>query len=248
MTEKIRKKKKRRKKHWFLRFFLLIVACVSIYMFLSSEIFDIDRVAVENNKYYTVEQIKAKAGVKIGQNIFRFRTGELKKLLLKDPYFENVTIKRKLPATIIINVQERKEAAVLGYKNGFAVLDKNGLVLRLTKDAPKVTEVVGLNVISAKAGKPLKVNENSMLTDVLHMLRQTENSNLFFKKIDVSNIVVRAYVYDKLICEGTPENITASIENGNLETALYEMYTKGIERGVLRIGSDNYCSFDPNVE
>jgi hypothetical protein len=75
-----------------------------------------------------------------------------------------------------------------------------------------------------------------------------EDSDLFFKKIEISNVIIKAHIYDQLICEGTPKNLGESIKNGNLETALYEMYSKGIERGIIKIGTDNYCSFDPNVE
>lgn len=248
MSDKPRKKKKRKKKNYLLRLLLMIAVGVGLYFLLSSEIFDISSVKIENNQYYTVEQIKDKAGVKIGENIFEFKKSSLKKKLLKDPYFENVVIKKKLPSTIVIDVTERTERAVIAKGGKFVVIDPNGLVLRIAETAPKVTEIQGLTIKKAKAGEALEVEENSILTDTLVMMNTMDSSEVFFKKIDISNVIIKAYIYDQLICEGTPENLTKSIENGNLETVIYEMYSKGIERGVIRVGSDNYCSFDPNVE
>lgn len=248
MEEKPRKRKKRRKKHYLLRFLVFILVCVGSYQGLSSSFFDISDVEVTSNSYYTVEQIKEKAGVKIGENIFRFSKGTVKKKLLADPYFENVKIMRKLPSTIVIDVKERTERAVIPKGRKFVVVDPKGLVLKVTDNPPKVSLVNGLTVKTAKAGKPLEVEENSMLNDTLVMLTDVEESNIFFKRIDISNVIIKAYIYDQLICEGTPENMSAAIKNGNLESALYEMYSKGIERGIIRVGSDNYCSFNPNVE
>ena len=247
-TKKPRKKKKRKKKNYLLRIIIFIAVVVGMYNLLSSEMFDIDQVQVENNNYYTVEQIKDKAGVKIGQNIFKFKKSDLKEKLLKDPYFENVVIKRKFPSTILIDVTERTEMAYIKKAGKFVIIDPNGLVLRVADSAPTVTEIKGLSIKKPTAGKALEAEESSILTDTLEMMQIMAETDVYFKKIDIASVTVRAYIYDQLICEGTPENMTNSLKNGNLETVIYEMYSKGIERGVLRVGSDNYCAFDPNVE
>lgn len=248
MTDKPRKKKKRKKKNYLLRLLVIIAVGVGFYFLITSELFDIGSVKIENNSYYTVEQVKDKAGIKNGENIFKLKKNDIKDKLLKDPYFENVTIKRKLPSTIVIKVTERTEQAAVPNKGTYIIIDPNGLVLRKADTEPKITIIEGLTLKKAKAGKPLEVEENSILTDTLGMLESMEDSDLFFKKIDISNVVIKAHIYDQLICEGTPENLAESIKNGNLEKTLYEMYSKGIERGIIKIGSDNYCSFDPNVE
>jgi len=248
MADKLRKKKKRKKKNYLLRLLVIIAVGAGLYFLINSELFHIDSVEIENNNYYTVEQVKEKAGIKIGENIFRLKKNSIKDKLLKDPYFENVLIKRKLPSTVILDVTERTEKAAVFNKNAYIIIDANGLVLRTADKAPKITVIEGLTVKRAKAGKPLEIEENSILTDTLNMLKSMEDSDLFFKKIEISNVIIKAHIYDQLICEGTPKNLGESIKNGNLETALYEMYSKGIERGIIKIGTDNYCSFDPNVE
>lgn len=247
-SKKPRKKKKRKKKNYLLRMLIIILVSVGSYYFFSSEMFDIDKVQIKNNQHYTIEQVKDKAGVKIGQNIFKFKKSALKEKLLKDPYFENVVIKRKFPSTIVIDVTERTEMAIIQRGRQNIVIDPNGLVLRVTDASPAITELSGLRVKKAEAGKALQVDESALLTDTLEMMKLLEDTDVYFKKIDVASVTIRGYIYDQLICEGTPDNMMKSIKNGNLETVIYEMYSKGIERGVIKVGSDNYCAFDPNVE
>lgn len=248
MAQTERKRKKRKRKNNLLRFFILILLCVGLYFFLSSDMFDISKVKVTGNNYYTVAQIKDKANVKIGKNIFRFRTYKLKQKLLKDPYLKNVTIKRKLPATIVIEIEERKEQAAIVYDNRYIIIDEDGLVLRESKDEPKLTKITNMKLKKGKVGKPVEVEGNSLLNDTLKMLKETSKADILFKNIDASSIIIRAHIYNQLICEGSPENLRKSVESGNLQAALYEMHSKGIERGVIKIGNDNYWSFDPNAE
>jgi hypothetical protein len=248
MAQTEKKRKKRKRKNYLLRFVILVLFCVGMYYFLSSDIFDISKVRVVGNNYYTVEQIKDKANVKIGMNIFEFRKGKLKKKLLKDPYLKNVVIKRKLPSTIVIDVDERKEEAGLLDGDRYIIIDEDGLVLRISKDEPKVTRITNLKIQKSKVGKPIEVEGNALLNDTLKMLKEMDDADIFFKHINMSSIIVRAYISEQLICEGAPDNLRESAKNGNLQAALYEMHSKGIERGTIKIGSDNYCSFDPNAE
>ena len=80
------------------------------------------------------------------------------------------------------------------------------------------------------------------------MLEVVEERDVFFKKVDISNVIIKAYIYDQLLCKGSPENILESARSGNLETILYNLYTEGTERGIIYVGGDNYYSFSPMVE
>jgi cell division protein FtsQ len=95
-------------------------------------------------------------------------------------------------------------------------------------------------------GTPLVVEENAVLNDTLKLLIAMEENELFFKKIEVSPIVIKAYIYDNLTCEGTPENILKSMDG--LKEVLYDLYVQGIERGMIKVGGDGYYSFSPLVE
>lgn len=245
-VKKKKKKKKRRKKRYFLRIILFVAFCVALYFFLTSSIFDIQKIAVENNNYYTQEQVISIAKIKTGKNIFETDISQAKEALLLDPYIKNTKVSRKLPDTVKIKVEERKEFACIPYGNEFVLIDKEGMVLRKTEVEPKLPLLVGMTVKSIDPGKPLEVEENSVLSDTLRLVDGMGEHELYFKKIDISNVIVKAYVFDQLICEGTPENILNKL--GLLQEVLYGLHAQGIERGVLKVGTDNLIPFNPVVE
>lgn len=241
-----RKKKKRKKKRYLLKFILLAAFIVGMYFFFTSSLFDIQKITVENNSYYTVEQVISLAGAKTGENLFEASLSQMKEKLLTDPYIKNVKLKRKLPAEVVILVEERKEDAAVPYGNQYIIIDNEGMVLRKTDTEPTLTLLMGMTIENMEPGTPLAVEENALLTDTLKLLREIKNYELFFKKIDLSNITIKAYIYDQLVCEGAPENIMSNLDS--LQEVLYDLYTKGIERGVIKMGSDKYFSFSPLVE
>ncbi|HWQ77730.1 MAG TPA: FtsQ-type POTRA domain-containing protein, partial [Anaerovoracaceae bacterium] len=207
---------------------------------------DIQKITVQNNKYYTSEQLISLAGAKTGENLFKASLSEMKENLLADPYVKNVKLKKKLPAEVQIIVEERPEYAAVPYGNSYIIIDGEGMVLRKTDTEPTLPLLLGMTIQNMEPGTPLKVEENAALTDTLKLLSEVEKHEIFFKKIDISNIMVKAYIYDQLVCEGTPEDIMNNMDS--LREVLYDLYTKGIERGVIKMGSDKYFSFSPLVE
>lgn len=244
--ETIRKKKKRKKKRYLLKFFLLVAFVAGMYFFFTSSLFDIQKITVENNNYYTAEQVISLAGAKTGENLFEASLSQMKEKLLADPYIKNVKLKRKLPAEVVIAVEERKEDVAVPYGGRYVIVDKEGMVLRTTDSEPALTLLLGLTIENMEPGTPLAVEENAALTDTLKLLAAVKKHELYFKKIDISKIMVKAYIYDQLMCEGTPEDIANNLDG--LEEVLQLQYKQGIERGVITMGSDRYISFSPLVE
>ena len=79
------------------------------------------------------------------------------------------------------------------------------------------------------------------------MMATIEN-DMYFEKIKISEAVVNAYVLDKLICQGTPQDLVNEIKKGNIQKAIKKLFEEGIERGTLKVSGDGYISFTPNIE
>ena len=234
-----KKKKKRRKKHYFLRLLVFIAVVVGIICLMTSSLFDVQKIEVEGNSYFTAEQVIARSGITQGVNIFfSIDKRGAKKGLMEDPYIKNVTVERKLPSTVVILVEERQETAAVPYTDKYIIVDGEGLILRTSEVEPKIPILMGLTIKEMEPGKPLEVEENSVLNDTLGMVSIMQQSEVYFKKIDISKVMVRAYVYDTLICQGMPEDITKALSDGTLETMLYRLYTDNIEHGTITITSD----------
>lgn len=240
------RKKKRKKKNYLLRLFLLICFSFLLYLFLSSSVFDIQEITVENSSYYTNEQIISIAGAKTGGNIFASRTSKMKDKLLLDPYIKNAKVSRRLPGKININVQERVEAAYLTYREDYIIIDNEGIVLRQAAIEPKLTSIEGVTLIKMEPGAPIQVEENAMMTSTITLLQKMSEQEMFFKKIKVSSVVVKAYIYDSLICQAAPDVLANNMPQ--LNDVIYDLYKKGIERGQITMGDDGYFSFSPIPE
>ncbi len=246
MKDKGTKKKKRRKKHYLLKLVLLVALGTGIYYFVTSSFFDIQKLTVKENMHYTSQQIIGIAEAKTGENLFRTPVDEMKDRLLADPYIRNVRISKKLPGELIIMVEEREEAACVPYGEEYLIIDKAGMILRQTDKEPTLTMLSGMTLANIKVGTALEAEQKSMLTKTLQLLNTMEEHELFFKRIDFSGILIRAYIYDTLYCEGSPENILKSMDD--LEDVLYDLYIQGIERGVIRVGGNGYYSFSASFE
>ena len=93
-------------------------------------------------------------------------------------------------------------------------------------------------------GKALQVEQAYLLTDTLSLLNLVEENDIYFKRIDFSTVIIRAYIYDDLYCEGAPANIRDNM--ASIQKLLQELYKEEITRGVIRVGTDNYLSYSPS--
>ena len=248
IDDQIKKKKKRRKKSLILRLLLVVAIIAGIYYWLTSSFFDVQEIIVENNRHYTATQIIERADARLGQSIFTVRVNDLRDNLLNDPYMRTVRVRRELPSRIIITVDERSELAKVPYANRFIVIDNQGLVLRHTYAELALPRLVGMTIRAMDEGRPLEIEETAVFTETLRMLEVMVDGDLFFREIDISNVVVRAQILELLFCVGTPENIIDSIRTGALKRILYEKYNQGVDRGTIFVASDNFVSFYPGID
>ena len=243
------KRKKHRKKHPIIRFLIFVSFLVILYFFLSSSYFTVKKVTVKGNSYYTKNEVKAIADSKTGQNLFfGSGIGRMKERLKKEPYFQEISVKRRLPDCISITVKERKQAAAIAYGKEYIVIDKNGTVLRKTDVMPEIPLLTGLTVSKLKTGEKVEAEETDILKKTLRMLEVMKKGDLFFKRIDFSKVVVRAYIYDDLVVKGTPGEIKKVIDSGNLQKLIYSLMEDDIKRGTISVGGDDYISFSPELE
>ncbi len=238
------RKKKRRRKYYFLRFLLFCAVCALIYYGMDSSYFSVKNFKVNGNMYYTPAQIVDMSGLRTGVNLFfETRTRPARDRLLEDPYIKLADIRRRLPGTIEINITERLEYAAVPYEKQYVLIDSSGMVLRISDSEPVLPLLGSMAIIEMIPGKPLQVEQAYMLTDTLELLRVVEENDIYFKRVDFSTVIIRAYIYDELYCEGTPSNITENMES--LQKLLQELYRQEVSRGVIKIGNDGYLAFSP---
>ncbi|MBQ3661552.1 MAG: FtsQ-type POTRA domain-containing protein [Firmicutes bacterium] len=240
-----KKKKKRRRKHYFLRFCIFCALVFGLYYFLNSDFFAVRKFEVSGNQYYTPAQIIEMSGLQSGVNMFfETKTRPARNALLEDPYIRLAEIKRKPKDTIQIVIEERKEYAAVPYGEQFVLIDREGTVLRVADEEPALPILGNMTITEMTPGKALQVEQAYLLTDTLSLLNLVEENDIYFKRIDFSTVIIRAYIYDDLYCEGAPANIRDNM--ASIQKLLQELYKEEITRGVIRVGTDNYLSYSPS--
>lgn len=246
--ERAIKRKKRKIKFWS-RFIIFLMICGGLAFMLKAPLFEVKEFVVEGNYYYTADEIRVMGNCKTGGNIFvGTDCKDIKQRLEKDAYMQEVTVKRVLPSTIRIELDERRQLGAIVYGEKYVVVDHEGVVLRKASVDPKVTVIKGLTISKLAVSEPVEAEERVLLRQSLQLLKVMESNNMYFKTLELSDNEVKAYVLDSLFCRGTPEHIMKAMENNHLQLVIQELFDREIERGTIVVSGDSKVSFNPKID
>lgn len=173
---------------------LAVVVMVILVMFLPA--FRVRNATVEGNVALSDQEILAAAGLEynahlmsgISGNIFdvlRLNYGKTEERIMKEnPYIEDIRITIKLPSTVEIKVKERSKICYIRTPDGYAALDKDGIVLELSsfdsgKDVRPV--ICGLDIKYCELGKPVRIdnmNDYKKAIIVLGAILAADNASI----------------------------------------------------------------------
>jgi cell division protein FtsQ len=88
--------------------------------------FAIRVIEVHGNARRTVDEIKKRAGVAPGQNIFTADLEAMRAVVLDDPWIETAALSRRLPATVTIDITEREAAALVAVGSDLYLATRQG--------------------------------------------------------------------------------------------------------------------------
>lgn len=157
--------RRRRRRRAFLCFYLFtFLAVVTAAVVLSlTVLFKIETIQVEGTSRYSSQQIISAAKITTGENLFLAKTGQAAlNIEQKLPYLDSVSVSRRIPARIVITVQEANPAGAVSYGGKYAVIDANGKVLELAAQQPKSCAVIkGIKLSKAEPGKTVTFADSS---------------------------------------------------------------------------------------
>lgn len=195
-----RRKKNKRKKLIIRLAILFLFLCVGVILVLTM-FFNINEITVTGDTVYSAEDVTAKSGVSIGDNLIFVSKDEInEKISTELPYVDYVKIKRHLPSglEIIITKTEAKYAVIQdGY---YTLIDKNGKVLE------KGLEFIGENItllnmgeiISAEIGYEIKPENDKVFDKLVLISTSCDECGLE----DVSSIDLSDIYNIKLVYQG----------------------------------------------
>ena len=147
-----------------------LVVMVVLVLFLPA--FRVRNAHIEGNVVLTDEEILREVGLEYDAHLMSGISGNIIDILRLDygkteerikkenPYIEDIRITIQLPSTVYIKIKERSKVCYIRTPDGYAALDKDGIVLELCSfdSADTVNPIIcGLNVTSAELGKPVRI-------------------------------------------------------------------------------------------
>lgn len=114
---------------WVLILVLLLACAVAGYFFAISDFFAVRYIEIAGADQVSRERVAELSGIEMGQNIFSVDIAETAQWLSIEPRIKTAEIKRRLPATVLIEVQERRAVAMLNLGRNLVTVDSEGRVL-----------------------------------------------------------------------------------------------------------------------
>ena len=220
---------------------LVVVVMVVLIAFLPA--FRVRNCHVEGNVVLSDQQVLAEAGLTYDAHLMSGISGNIFDILSLDygkteqrmkqenPYIEDIRISIKLPSTVNIHIKERSKVCYIRTPDGYAALDKDGIVLELSsfdsnKDVRPV--ICGLNVKSAEMGKKVKLgnmNDYKKAIIVLGAILAADNASVggdysMFENTSEVRILPSGYMFLTIY---SPSGHLIQIKLNSLETISDDM-------------------------
>lgn len=191
-TKKRKKSKKKKINKKIIGFIsIIILIAIIIVLALTAPIFNITDITVSGNNQISSNMIISLSGLKKGENIFKFNSN-VKQKIKENTYIETVNIKRKLPGTVMISVEERTVKYQINLINSYVYIDKNGYILENSAEKKDVPVIVGLSIKEDEMmnEKRLKTEDLEKMNDIIKIIDAA-------KAINIDNLITEINTEDK---------------------------------------------------
>lgn len=247
INKKKMSRKRKLKKNMLSILLAAVVMCVGLVLVFSL-FFKINTITISGDKAYSDKTVVEKSEIEIGENLFKVNEEKLSERLSKElPYIKGVTIERKLPDTIIINVEAAKEVAAVTTKKGFVLLDEKGKVL--DKNASILKENVAvINNVKLKEyieGEQVVLTDEKKTEALIKLFEAIKNTNMqLLTEIDMKNINDIKIKYDDRItfAVGSLTNIETKLARG-VAALEKENEINAYSEGTLDLKTEPYVYF-----
>ena len=205
-------RRKRIKKRLFITLIFLIV--IGIVVINKTDVCIIDKVMLEGDNLITGKYVQEKAETLNGLNIVYIDKKSIIKDFKRNPYVEELTIKRVYPNKLKINVKEAKGLYYVNKDESYYIISSNMILLEEVDsiEDKKLIELRGIDIENLNLGDKVS-NEKKIekIAEDFYNMEQVieENGEEFsITAVDLSNMSnLKAYIGNIEIFLGTYENV-----------------------------------------
>ena len=181
-------KKVRRSPRRLLKALVILIACSGLLaLIIYSPLFTLQRIDLKGNSYLQEADIIQIARIRKGEPLFSLETGEVTQNLLHDLRIESAIVKRRVPDTLEITINERVPVVTVASDYGYLDFDRQGKVIASYYSLKKmpIPMITGVIMHDLYIGDD---NDNDTVKQLLEFLQQLDENTLNqISEINISN-------------------------------------------------------------
>lgn len=176
----------------FIKIFIIMILIALLTVFIcTSSLFNINIITVTGNKKLSENKVISISGLEMHTNIFKFNKSKIINNIKENAYIEDVSLKRKLPNTVEIDVKERVVTYMLQFADSYVYINNQGYMLEISNEKLEVPVLVGFttDLSNITAGNRLNKDDLEKMNMVIKIYEIAKINNLanLITKIDISN-------------------------------------------------------------
>lgn len=167
--------------------------------------FTVEKVVVEGDwNMLSGDEVAQRSGVKAGDNLFWISVTDIHERLREEPWIEEVAVRRKLPDTLWIYVDEFSPVAIIA-ANDFYFVDEEGTLIKKVESGERIDLPV-LSGIPMGSADELTADNGSQVREMLALLDSFDSSR-FGRAEGISEINYDAIEGYSIVTRSTPMKI-----------------------------------------
>lgn len=240
-----------RRKSIIIPLILIILFFTAIFIYLFSGKFYARETIFLGQSNFKDSEILSLSEIDLSKNIYLIDIKKARENILKNPYIEDVVIKRKFPETLTFSVKQRIESATVPFLGGYAVIDSNGIVLRIlqTQENIKKPLISGVEIDNVKIGEQIHFKDQKKANNFIEIISSASSIDML---INISYIDMEDFENIKMstntgidILVGDMENLSYKLKI--LNKILIDLQEKAVISGTVDMRYDTDPFYRPNV-
>ncbi len=190
--EQPNKSKVKNKKFGFVKVLLIMIIIIVLTILIcSSSLFNINTITVAGNEKLSDNKVISASGLQLHTNIFKFNKSKTISNIKENAYIEEVSLKRKLPNKVEIDIKERVATYMLQFADSYVYINNQGYMLEISNEKLEVPVLVGFttDLSNITAGNRLNKEDLEKMNTVIKLYEIAKINDLasLITKIDISN-------------------------------------------------------------
>ncbi len=245
-----RSRRRRRGRFSFLLKLLCFLIIIGAAFAALTLFFTMNYIIITGNERYSQEEILQASGLEKGDNLYLMNKFSVKEKIFNAlPYVEEISINRRLPDTLLIDVREVRAAAAILQDDGAWLISPKGKILAHDSEVPDdCAHVIGAALQSPAVNEPaVFAEENEYRSGVMMTLLElacARGMNEGLDNIDLTDETALSFSYLDRFVVKMPWTADVGYKLECLATVVD--YLEVNETGTINLMADGKASFIPS--